>query len=321
MTSPPELGPMPRGRALAGGIGRYELAGPLWRRPYRDVHVWRCLDAADPVLRTAEAAALLPSSAAIGGWAAARLLGAVDFDGESAAGELMPVLLCLSRPQRVLVRPGIRTFRSDLLPEDVVEVDGVPVTSAVRTCFDVGRLAPTAEDAVVELDSAVRDLGVSVEDLSGYARERRRWRGVPQLLRALGLVDVRSASRGESRLRWCWVIEAGLPRPEVNCEVRDLDGRLLGVPDLLDSASGLVGEYDGRHHRQLDRYTADNVREEGLERAGLVVARATGLDVGPDRRRLVWRLQDAYRQARTRHGPPGWILGPYRATRQDRVSP
>jgi hypothetical protein len=33
---------------------------------------------------------------------------------------------------------------------------------------------------------------------------------------------------------------AGLPRPDVNQPVFDLDGRFLGIPDLLDLEAGLA---------------------------------------------------------------------------------
>jgi very-short-patch-repair endonuclease len=54
-----------------------------------------------------------------------------------------------------------------------------------------------------------------------------------------------------------------------------------------------VAEYDGAQHRELDQHTSDNAREEGFEDHGLVVARATSLDLWRRRSQLVTRLRDA----------------------------
>src|SRR3954447_802486 len=65
---------------------------------------------------------------------------------------------------------------------------------------------------------------------------------------ALDLASEDSRSPNETRMRLVWVLDAGLPVPAVNQPVYDLDGRLLGVADLLDVAAGVVGEYDGEDH-------------------------------------------------------------------------
>lgn len=98
-------------------------------------------------------------------------------------------------------------------------------------------------------------------------------------------------------MRVVWIATAELPAPLVNVGVRDRTGLLLGVPDLLDEASGLVGEYDGAHHRTLQNHTADNVREERLEEHNLTVVRATALDLYVRRAGLVTRLRHGYERA------------------------
>ena len=121
---------------------------------------------------------------------------------------------------------------------------------------------------------------------------------MPTLRRALPLVDPRAASLGESRLRLLWVLDAGLPAPAVNAAVTTIDGRLLGIADLLDPDAGLVGEYDGAVHRDLWQHTRDDAREEWLESAGLVVVRATAVDLRAEHRaRTVNRLRVAHARA------------------------
>ena len=119
--------------------------------------------------------------------------------------------------------------------------------------------------------------------------------------RALDLADGRAASGPESRLRYVWQVEAGLPKPTVNVAVLDSSGAFAGIPDLLDEASGLVGEYDGGQHRELVQHTNDNAREERLESLGLVVVRATSVDLKSRRTQLIARMRSGYQRARGQH--------------------
>jgi hypothetical protein len=57
--------------------------------------------------------------------------------------------------------------------------------------------------------------------------------------------------------------------PLCNRPVFSLDGRLLGLPDLLDPVAGLVGEYDGADHLRRDRRRRDIDREQRYRDHGL----------------------------------------------------
>ncbi len=70
--------------------------------------------------------------------------------------------------------------------------------------------------------------------------------------------------------------QAGLPGPLVSRAVFDLQGKLLGVADLLDVEAGLVTESDGQDHRLRRQHRKDNLREEDLEATNLVVASPGG---------------------------------------------
>ena len=282
--------------ALALGITRGQLAGPGWQAPLRGVRLPVGADANDPLQRILAVAEVLPSGAAIGGWAAARLLGAGEFDGRGASGQgLDPVPVILPPPILVRERPEIVRWRSHLGPDDVSVVHGIPCTSPVRTGFDLARRRSLRE-AVVALDQLGRLLRLSPEAVLHYADERRGWRGVPQVRRAVGLTDPRALSTGETRLRLVWVLDARLPPPEVNADVFDLGGFFLGMADLLDISAGMLGEYDGGGHRAAERHTLDNAREEWLKDSGLIVVRATSIDVGRQRRRTAARLLTAHRR-------------------------
>lgn len=70
-------------------------------------------------------------------------------------------------------------------------------------------------------------------------------------------------------MRLVWVLDAGLPTPLCNVPVYDRGGRLLGVPDILDPAAGVIGEYDGADHLTRDRRQRDIVREQRFRDHGL----------------------------------------------------
>jgi len=291
--------------ALEVGLSATELRGPLWDAPWRGVRVWAGSDVT-PAIRATAAGLLLPDdggTGAVGGWGAAHLLGATEIDGLAANGAT-PVPVPLYPTHRLRPRRGIVLWRSQLAADDIVVADGVRVTSKVRTAFDLGRHARGIRDCVITLDQALRCLDLPLDQLVAYTERHGRWRGVPLLRAAFPLVNPRSRSRPESRLRLVWILDAGLPVPQVNPELSDGRGRLLGLPDLLEEDTGLVGEYDGGQHRELGNHTADNVREEAFEREDLTVVRATSLDLGGIR--LVRRLRAGHADAARR--PRGtWV--------------
>lgn len=297
--------------ALQAGATRGELAGRGWEAPFRGAQRPSTPDGLHPAQRIYDAAAVLPEGAALGGWAAGYLLGAHDLDGRGGeSGPCHPVPIVLPPPLSIRPRPGISLVRSALDPTDVREVHGIPCTVGARTAFDLARGRPLAE-AVVALDVLGRMIGVLPAAVRAYTREHAGWKGVPAAHRAIDLADPRALSAGESRFRVLWVVEAGLPAPEVNPLLFDPSGFFLGMVDLLDPETGLAGEYDGAHHREAQSHADDNAREEWLEDAGLTVVRACGTDLGRHRLRTVRRLQTAHRRA-ARRATAGdhWLFRP-----------
>ena len=111
-------------------------------------------------------------------------------------------------------------------------------------------------------------------------------------------------------MRLVWVLDAGLPTPLCNVPVFDCAGRLLGVPDLLDPVAGVVGEYNGADHKELDRRRSDNRREAGLRNVGLEYFDLVEGDLA-DRTHVVRRMQET--RDRARFDPPElrrWTLTP-----------
>ena len=172
-------------------------------------------------------------------------------------------------------RAGVRLRRSTLAPSDVSRCRGLPATSPVRTAFDLARHLPLV-DAVVAVDTAMRQMLVDLASLDEYIAEHRRAQGNAQACRVVELAEPRSESPMESRLRVLLVL-AGLPRPRAQVDVCDALGRLLGRLDLYYPTQRLGLEYDGEAHRE--RLVADNRRQNRLLAAGYRLLRFTAADV------------------------------------------
>ncbi|MGY1714283.1 endonuclease domain-containing protein [Geodermatophilus sp. SYSU D01106] len=175
-----------------------------------------------------------------------------------------------------------------LLPEDVVHVDDVPVSTATRTAWDVMALEPLTT-AVAALDAMVRAQHLTRNDLLGMADHGTgRW-GVSRVRRTVPLVDPRAESPQESRLRVCLVLAGLTPVPQYEIEHH---GRFVARVDLAFPEARLAMEYDGAHHFEDDQMAKDDDRLGRLRAAGWRVIRVTAADMR-DLDALLARIREA----------------------------
>jgi hypothetical protein len=247
--------------------------------------------------RIAEAASILPPRGAVTGWASLRWQGGAWFSGEGREGPLPVPLAMMVHARRP--RAGVLLSEERLSPSDVLVVDGVAVTSAVRsTCFEM-RYASSLRDAVRVLDmSAYNDL-VSLDEAAAYALDHPGWTGIPQCREAIGLSAENSWSPTETDTRVTWQVDANLPRPLCNVPLFDLHGRHLGTPDLIEPRSGVVCEYDGSLHLAGAQRLRDVRRDETYRAVGLEVVVVLGDDLA-NRDRLATRMRSAVAAASRR---------------------
>ncbi len=306
----------PSGRV---GPTRGQAAGPHWRQTSRGLHVPASVDDAVPEQRILEQSMRLPPGAAVTGWAACRLHGATWFDGLATDGRTrIPVPLALGTTGNIRADDEVTLLRGALAADEVVVRHGIPCTSAERAVFDAARMSCSLVEAVVALDMAFDGEVTSLCRMRAHVAGWSLRKGVPLVRHALGLASQHSWSPNETRMRMMWLLGAGLPPPLVNRPVFDRAGRLLGYPDLLDEAAGLVGEYDGADHRGAVRHSKDVGREDRFRRHGLEVYRVTAPDlVAPGRvvrRMLAARERASWlppeRRRWTTTPPPGWDAGP-----------
>jgi hypothetical protein len=259
--------PFTRAQANAAGISDGRLVAlcrsGLLRRPIRGVYV----------------AAQVPDSLALRA-AMLRLVVPPDcFVTDRTAGWLHGCPMILA-PNDHLVVPRVSMFRPPdagrlrnklsrsgerhVLAEDLAEVEGLLVTTPLRTALDLGRLEKPAQ-ALGCTDQLLR-LGVfTTDELVANVERFRGERGVVQLRYLAPRGDARAQSPGESALRWCWD-ENGMPKPELQIPI-EVNGHAIafldmGLPELLYGT-----EYDGVewHTEPADR-EHDEMRRSAIRR-------------------------------------------------------
>ncbi|QZY28817.1 hypothetical protein [Nocardioides coralli] len=248
------------------GPTRGQARGPRWRASAHGWYVPAYLDPTVVEQRIVEAAACLLPYGGVTGWAALRWQHAPWFDGLGADGVTPRPVTLATGMFHGRSQPGITMSEERCRPEDLTEVDGLRVTTAVRSATFEMRYAADERSAAVVLDMAAYSDLVSISEAAAFADELNGWTGIPQCRAALPLADENSWSVRESLMRLVWEVDAGKPRPLTNRPVFDRAGRLLGVPDLLDPVAGVVGEYDGAVHL-AGRQRARDVRREHLFRS------------------------------------------------------
>ncbi len=260
-------GPFTFAEARGVGVTRGQLRGAGYRRLGAGLYRWVGLQASPNVMLSA-VARRLPDGAAFSGRTAAWLHG-LDVT------PCDPVEVTIPEPMGSGRRAGANVCRSVLAREEIVVRRRLPTTSALRTVVDLGGRDPLTE-GVVAADLFLHAGLVTVAELHTYVAEHPGAKGVARLRRVVGLVEPKSESAMETRLRMLLVL-AGFRPPEVQVSIHDDQGRFLGRPDLLYRLQGLAIEYDGGNHR--DRMVEDNRRQNGLIGAGLRLLRFTAADV------------------------------------------
>jgi hypothetical protein len=157
-----------------------------------------------------------------------------------------------------ICRSGQRSFR----PDDLVVVDGLTITTPIRTAWDLGRLAHR-DQAIGAIDALLRLGDFSKAEFVGGVERFKGERGVVQLRDLAPKGDGRSESPQEStlRLRWLDLPDLPPPTPQVpivvaGIEIYRLD---LGVPELLYAC-----EYDGEASHGEDMAADDADRRRDL---------------------------------------------------------
>jgi very-short-patch-repair endonuclease len=263
------------------------LRGPRYQRLFPDVYAPAALDP-DLTLRARGAGVLVAGRGVVAGHAAAELHGASCGPPDDAVDVVVP------HSYRC---PGLHVHRGRVAPDEVTCVGGIPVTTPVRTAFDLARWAPTLTERVVAVDALGQHCEVDPDAVRTLRnRHLGMWHGA-DVAEVLALTDTRAESPMESRSRMALHL-GGLPAPCVQHPVIARGVRYyldLAYPDVL-----LAIEYDGADHRRQARARRDLWREAALTELGWKILRfdADVVLFRPERIVLEVRTELAARAAR-----------------------
>ncbi len=162
-------------------------------------------------------AAILPDDAVFAGETAALMYGVSVRDSHEADDAFR---ICVLRPAgtRAVRRPGVACRVMEVDESEIVSMEGMRVTSALRTVCDVA-MGATIDLATAWIEGFLRQGLVTVDELVEAAQARAGRRGVRILRAAINNADIRSESVQETALR-LRLREAGLPRPILQIPVR-----------------------------------------------------------------------------------------------------
>jgi hypothetical protein len=254
--------PFDRAIALQYGLRQHEVTDLVVMGAVRHVVRGVYLDAQVPDDLASRAACLrlrLPPYAVVTRLTAAWLWGVDGRMPEQLAAP--PPVECVVPPGRQPVRrPGVRCYTA-ALDAETTEIDGVPVTTPVRTAVDVMRWLPPHMGLAIADALAGKGL-VAPSELVARVEESRGFRGIAQARYLAALVEPATESFGESWLR-LRIIDAGFPRPSVQIEVLDSTGRCLYRMDLGWEDRRIAVEYDGEAYHSTRGQIAHDLHRRG----------------------------------------------------------
>lgn len=240
---------------------RLRLEQGLVRRIFRSVYV----DASVPDSRAGRVRALslvTPANAIVCDETAAWAHG-LDIFAPGRRRDLAPSMLVRHGKGRV-ERPGSRGRQAIIDAQDIEFIDGLFVTTALRTTSDLLRRMYRPY-ALAAADTFAHAGLINPPELLDYVSRLKGFRGIVQARSLAAIVEPKTQSPGESwqRLR---ILDAGLPPPEPQHEVIDDFGRSYFID--LPYPEVLIGtEYDGREfhtdeeHRRHDQERRDYLSE------------------------------------------------------------
>lgn len=183
-------------------------------------------------------------------------------------------------------RPGAVGHRAALDARDVVEVDGLRLTTPARTWLDLAPMLRDPFDLVAAGDALLQRadgpprpedvLGTnplsSLPEIDEVLGRRRSVKGIQAAREAREMLRAGVDSAPESRMRSV-ILAAGLPEPVVNQEVLLPDGRIKR-PDLHYPRWRIALQYEGEGHADRVQLTKDIHRDDAFAANGWITVKA-----------------------------------------------
>lgn len=276
---------------LEQGLTPSSLRGGSFMKPFRGIRTVATAEtpldralAFSPLLRPWQCLAGISSLAVLGLPVPWRLRNANAVEMLSITGR--------GHPQREGVH--VRRIVKSRLDDHNLDIEGVRVASAPLTWALLGSRCTVHElvrigDAIVSDADNYPDRRLpgplaTLDQLRATTARLAGMAGARALQDALSRIRERVESPRETDMR-LFIVDAGMPEPEVQVEVFDPATRLLlGRADLMHRDAGVVEEYEGKGHRSKEQWDRDIQKYRDFERIGLHVVRATNRDFLPSPR-------------------------------------
>ncbi|MGJ0117845.1 hypothetical protein ACQ7HM_01440 [Williamsia sp. MIQD14] len=158
-------------------------------------------------------------------------------------------------------------MRADVDPADVVEAHGMPVTSPIRTAFDLGRRGP-AWLGLAYLDDLTAATDLDLGALWRFIVSHPAVRGIRQIRGLVPWIDPGAESSGESWMRHL-ILSDDLPRPETQVRVYNEHGDIVAKFDHAYREEKIGIEFDGfEYHYTAEQRAANTARDRETARLG-----------------------------------------------------
>ncbi|HEY6740632.1 MAG TPA: type IV toxin-antitoxin system AbiEi family antitoxin domain-containing protein, partial [Actinopolymorphaceae bacterium] len=242
-----------RSQALDEGYSSKEiqhlLAIGAWHRLrvgiYVETALWRQWDSRERHLAETRAALLRVADGAAASHVTAGVVHGFDLHQPDLSW------IHLTRPRRHSARKeaGIDHHVGRLDPHEVVDVDGIAVTSPARTVVDIAA-SSSFEAGLVTADSALRK-GLHPDDLRRQFETQVEWPGSRTASKVRLAADGRAQSPGETLSRVAFM-ELGLPAPDLQGRLDNPDGSVFAYLDFVWWDLRTAAEFDGKRKYYRD---------------------------------------------------------------------
>lgn len=274
--------------AVAAGLVTWgRLRGPRFQKLFPDIYAPASEEPAPLGLRSRGAGLLVAGHGVVSGYSAAELLGA------ACAPKGTPAEATVTGRQRE--HAGLLVHRDRLAPDEIRLVDGLWVTTPLRTAFDLARRLDLVE-GVVAVDALANRHRFHPDMLLHLSARHRGLRGVDRIPETLTHATRWSGSPMESRLRMI-IVGAGMPRPELQWVVQDVRARTAVWLDMAWPELKIAIEYEGEGHAATEVVLRDVGRYTRLVDDDWRIYRYTKYEVYGEPRKIITQLTRARKRS------------------------
>lgn len=163
------------------------------------------------------------------------------------------------KPRAGRKAPDWVQHRNRLAPDDVTERDGVRFSKAPRAALEVCTIA-NAEAGLIATNGLLRIKAMTVTEFHDTVDAHQDWPNSLSVNVVRQLTTDKTGSVAEDRFLYL-AFRQGLPRPELQYEVFDESGALVGLTDFAWPEKRVFLEFDGRIKYAIHRREGESLED------------------------------------------------------------